>query len=78
VTATTGPLSLQCISEKSGSVSEGCVAVPLSKYDSFHTRICRPVGLTETDRKAVIARGNLEQYRFSSLWAPAEFQIELG
>ena len=22
--------------------------------------------------------GNLEQYRFSSPWAPAEFQIELG
>jgi hypothetical protein len=25
-----------------------------------------------------LAYGNLEQYRFSSLWAPAVFQIELG
>src|SRR5262245_45652881 len=28
------------------NLGEGCVAVPLSKYDHFHTRICRPVGLT--------------------------------
>ena len=25
-----------------------------------------------------VSTGNLEQYRFSSPWAPAEFQIELG
>jgi len=37
------------------NLGEGCVAVPLSKYDGFHTRICRPVGLTDTDREAVIA-----------------------
>ena len=37
------------------NLGEGCVAVPLSKYDRFHTRICRPVGLTDTDRAAVIA-----------------------
>jgi hypothetical protein len=36
------------------NLGEGCVAVPLSKYDSFHTRICRPVGLTDTDREAVV------------------------
>jgi hypothetical protein len=33
---------------------DGCVAVPLSKYERFHTRICRPVGLTGADREAVI------------------------
>jgi hypothetical protein len=33
---------------------EGCVAVPLSKYERFHTRICRPVGLTNADREAVV------------------------
>jgi hypothetical protein len=37
------------------NLGEGCVAVPLSKYDHFHTRICRPVGLTDADREAVIA-----------------------
>jgi hypothetical protein len=33
---------------------EGCVAVPLSKYERFHTRICRPVGLTDADREEII------------------------
>jgi hypothetical protein len=37
------------------NLGEGCVAVPLAKYDCYHTRICRPVGLTEVDRAAVIA-----------------------
>jgi len=31
------------------NVGEGVVSAPLSKYFQFHTRICRPVGLTETD-----------------------------
>jgi hypothetical protein len=31
------------------NVGEGVVSAPLSKYCQFHTRICRPVGLTETD-----------------------------
>jgi hypothetical protein len=33
---------------------DGCVSVPLSKYERFHTRICRPVGLTPADREDVI------------------------
>jgi hypothetical protein len=33
---------------------QGCVAVPLSKYDHFHTRICRPIGLTSSDREEII------------------------
>lgn len=32
----------------------GCVAVPLSKYQTFNTRICRPVNLTLEDRKSVV------------------------
>jgi hypothetical protein len=36
------------------NIGEGCVAVPLSKYDRFHTRICRPIALTESDREEVI------------------------
>ncbi len=37
------------------NVGEGVVSAPLSKYFRFHTRICRPVGLTEADREAVCA-----------------------
>jgi hypothetical protein len=33
---------------------DGCVSVPLAKYENFHTRICRPVGLTDDDREDVI------------------------
>ncbi|HWE17022.1 MAG TPA: YiiX/YebB-like N1pC/P60 family cysteine hydrolase [Hyphomicrobiaceae bacterium] len=34
---------------------DGCVSQPLSTYERFHTRICRPVGLTQDDREEVIA-----------------------
>jgi hypothetical protein len=37
------------------TATEGCVSVPLSKYERYHTRICRPVGLTEADRDALVA-----------------------
>ena len=33
---------------------EGVIAVPLSKYAHFNTRIVRPVGLTPEDRDAVV------------------------
>jgi len=36
------------------NLGEGCVAVPLTKYESFNTRICRPVGLTPEDRAVVV------------------------
>jgi hypothetical protein len=36
------------------TLEEGCIAVPLSKYSNFNTRICRPVGLTDADRKSVV------------------------
>jgi hypothetical protein len=32
----------------------GVAAVPLSKYAAFNTRICRPIGLNESDRQRVI------------------------
>jgi hypothetical protein len=35
-------------------LGEGCVSVPMSKYDRYTTRICRPVGLTDADREEVI------------------------
>jgi hypothetical protein len=37
------------------NIGHGVVAAPLSKYTRFHTRICRPVGLTEDDRARVCA-----------------------
>lgn len=36
-------------------LGEGVTASPLSKYASFNTRICRPVGLTPEDRLRLIA-----------------------
>lgn len=35
------------------NIADGCVAVPLSKYRSFNTRICRAAGLTPEDRDVV-------------------------
>ena len=35
------------------NIGQGVVAAPLSKYVRFHTRICRPVGLTDEDRARV-------------------------
>ena len=37
------------------NVGEGVASAPLSKYFCFHTRICRPVGLTEADCASVCA-----------------------
>jgi Permuted papain-like amidase enzyme, YaeF/YiiX, C92 family len=34
-------------------LSEGVVSSPLSKYNSYHTRICRPIGLSQEDRNSV-------------------------
>ena len=33
---------------------QGARVVPLSRYAHFHTRICRPVGLSESDREQII------------------------
>jgi hypothetical protein len=37
------------------NLGEGVVGAPLSKYARYHTRICRPIGLTAEDRKRVCA-----------------------
>jgi hypothetical protein len=34
-------------------MEEGVCSVPLSKYFPYHTRICRPIGLTADDREKV-------------------------
>jgi len=36
------------------NLGEGCVAAPLSKYELYNTRICRPTGLTPQDRARLI------------------------
>ncbi len=36
------------------NLGEGCVAVPLSKYETYNTRICRPVKLAVADRNKVV------------------------
>jgi hypothetical protein len=55
-----GPV-LGCVTEDGephvlveANVGEGVVTAPLSKYVCFHTRICRPVGLTETDSRVCV------------------------
>ncbi len=35
-------------------LGEGCISVPLSKYETYNVRICRPVGLSGPDRLAVV------------------------
>jgi hypothetical protein len=35
------------------NLGEGVIGAPLSKYFKYHTRICRPVGLTDDDRARV-------------------------
>jgi hypothetical protein len=35
------------------NIGEGVVSSPLSRYSHFHTRICRPVGLTPADLEKV-------------------------
>lgn len=36
------------------NLGEGCIAVPLSKYKTYNTRICRAHGLTPDDREKVV------------------------
>ena len=37
------------------NLGQGCVAVPLSKYERFNTRICRAASLSSGDRARVVA-----------------------
>lgn len=36
------------------NLGEGCVASPLSRYQTYNTRICRAVSMSEPDRQAVV------------------------
>lgn len=35
-------------------LGDGCISVPLERYQTFNTRICRPVGLSDQDRATVV------------------------
>ena len=37
------------------NLGEGCVAVPIAKYRTYNTRVCRPVGLTPDDRDRLVS-----------------------
>lgn len=36
------------------NLGEGCVASPLSRYQSYNTRICRPVGLDDNEKRQLV------------------------
>lgn len=36
------------------NLGDGCIAVPLTKYDTYNTRICRAVGLNDAERQLVV------------------------
>ena len=36
------------------NLGQGCVVAPLSRYQNFNTRICRPVGITEEDQRKIV------------------------
>ena len=48
VKGTKGPMLIE------SNLGEGCVAVPLSKYATYNTRICRAVNLTTADRNRAV------------------------
>jgi hypothetical protein len=37
------------------NVGKGVVAVPLAKYRAFNVRICRPIGLSDVEKRQVVA-----------------------
>jgi hypothetical protein len=43
----------RCLVE--ANIGEGVVAVPLSKYATYNTRICRPVGLSAEEKQQVVS-----------------------
>ena len=52
-----GPIAVKADGEPleliESNLDDGVICVPLSKYAKFHTRICRPIGLTPDDRQRV-------------------------
>jgi hypothetical protein len=61
-------------------IGEGIVSSPLSKYYSYHTRICRPIGLTPEDCETVCnyAIGRIGfDYDFRNIWDLMRYLVPL-
>ena len=59
-------------------VSEGVRLVPLSKYSAQHTRICRPVGLSEAEIRQVVAASVArvgQKYDMKNIWDLARYLL---
>lgn len=59
-------------------VSEGVRLVPLSRYSAQHTRICRPVGLSEEEIGKVVADSIArvgQRYDMKNIWDLARYLI---
>jgi len=59
-------------------INEGVRTVPLSMYSKVHTRICRPVGITEEDINIVVdyALAQIgDTYDLQNIWDLARFLI---
>lgn len=60
-------------------LNEGVRSLPLSEYEEFHTRICRPVGLTEEETDAVVqfaVRSLGHQYDLKNVFDLARYLIQ--
>lgn len=59
-------------------VADGVIAVPVGKYSALRTRICRPIGLTDSDRarvvEQVVARVG-QSYDLRNVWDLARYLI---
>ncbi|NTW49732.1 MAG: lipo-like protein [Chlorobiales bacterium] len=61
-------------------VNEGIRAIPLSTYNKLHTRICRPVGLSEAEIEKVVAHAVMrvgQQYDLKNIIDLARYTIQL-
>ena len=59
-------------------VSEGVRLVPLERYAALHTRICRPVGLTEAEVQRVIQHAMSKighRYDMKNIWDLARYLL---
>lgn len=61
-------------------VNEGIRAIPLSAYDKLHTRICRPVGLSEAEIENVVVHAVMrlgQQYDLKNIIDLARYIVQL-
>lgn len=85
ITQSTWSHAALCVSNEKGrelieaDVLEGVRNIPLSDYSSWHTRICRPVGLTDVEIDAVLTFAKAQighQYDLKHTFDLARFLIQ--